>query len=251
MALAAPSAARFHRPPDLRLVEPGVRPIRVVVADPQGLVRAGFRALLEGEDDIEVAGEAADGAAAFALAAEALPDVMLIDVHLPGLDGVEVTRRIGDDPRLDGVRVVILTASETEEDVFGALRAGASGFLLKDTAPGELVETVRTVAAGGALLSPTVTRRLIAEFAAQPAPDRPRPEQLDELTPRELEVLALVATGMSNAEIAEHLVVSPATAKTHVSRTMCKLRARDRAQLVTLAYESGLVVARRTLAAAA
>ena len=218
--------------------------IRIVIADSQALMRAGFRALLEAEEDITVVGEAADGTQAMALAAKICPDVMLMDVGLAALDGLEVARRVADDPRLSAVRTVIVTASETDEAVFGALRAGVSAFLLKDTPPEKLVEAVRTVAAGEALLSPSVTRRLIAEFASQPAPQRPRPEQLEELTPRELEVVALAASGMSNRDIAEHLVVSPATAKTHVSRAMCKLHARDRAQLVILAYESGLVVAR-------
>jgi DNA-binding NarL/FixJ family response regulator len=218
--------------------------IRIVIADSQALMRAGFRALLEAEKDITVAGEAADGTQAMALAARICPDVMLMDVGLPALDGLEVARRVADDPRLSAVRTVIVTATETDEAVFGALRAGVSAFLLKDTPPEKLVEAVRTVAAGEALLSPSVTRRLIAEFASQPVPQRPRPEQLEELTPRELEVVALAASGMSNRDIAEHLVVSPATAKTHVSRAMCKLHARDRAQLVILAYESGLVVAR-------
>jgi DNA-binding NarL/FixJ family response regulator len=213
--------------------------IRVLLADDQALVRAGFRALLDSEDDIEVVGEAGDGIEVLELAADLVPDVVLMDVRMPRLDGIEATRRIAADPRLRRVRVVILTTFETDENVFEALRSGASGFLVKDTEPTALLQAVRVVSAGEALLSPSVTRRLIAEFAAHVAP---RPSvRLDELTEREREVMTLVAAGMSNHEIADRLVVSPATAKTHVSRVMGKLEARDRAQVVVLAYESGLV----------
>ena len=214
--------------------------IRVVLADDQVLVRAGFRSLLDNEDDIEVVAEASDGEEAVALASQAKPDVILMDIRMPNLDGIEATRRIAGDVRLAGVRVVILTTFELDEYVFESLRAGASGFLVKDTEPLELLHGVRVVAAGESLLSPSVTRRLIAEFATR-STERRTLEELDQLTGREREVMALVATGMSNDEIAEQLVVSPATAKTHVSRAMVKLHARDRAQLVVLAYESGLV----------
>lgn len=214
--------------------------IRVVLADDQVLVRAGFRSLLDNEDDIEVVAEASDGDEAIDLASQAKPDVILMDIRMPKLDGIEATRRIAGDDRLAGVKVVILTTFELDEYVFEALRAGASGFLVKDTEPLELLHGVRVVAAGESLLSPSVTRRLIAEFATR-STERKSLEELDQLTGREREVMALVATGMSNDEIAEHLVVSPATAKTHVSRAMVKLHARDRAQLVVLAYESGLV----------
>ena len=214
--------------------------IRVVLADDQVLVRAGFRSLLDNEDDIEVVAEASDGEEAVALASQAKPDVILMDIRMPKLDGIEATRRIAGDVRLAGVRVVILTTFELDEYVFESLRAGASGFLVKDTEPLELLHGVRVVAAGESLLSPSVTRRLIAEFATR-STERRTLEELDQLTGREREVMALVATGMSNDEIAEQLVVSPATAKTHVSRAMVKLHARDRAQLVVLAYESGLV----------
>ncbi|MGH2749944.1 MAG: response regulator [Actinomycetota bacterium] len=219
--------------------------IRVILADDQVLVRAGFRSLLDIEDDIEVVAEASDGAEAIALAGDLLPDVILMDIRMPKLDGIEATRRIANDERLAGVRVVVLTTFEIDEYVFEALRAGASGFLVKDTDPPELLHGVRVVARGDSLLSPRVTRRLIEEFAAGSTERRPLPE-LDELTEREREVMALVATGRTNDEIAEHLVVSPATAKTHVSRTMIKLHARDRAQLVVFAYESGLVKPSRT-----
>ncbi len=214
--------------------------IRVALADDQSLVRAGFRSLLEGEDDIEVVGEAADGESAVRLATELAPDVMLMDIRMPGVDGLEATRRIAHDERLGAVRVVILTTFGLDEYVFEAIRAGASGFLVKDTEPAELVQAVRVVAGGDALLSPSVTRRLIGEFAARAKEPGPA-DGLDELTEREREVVALVAEGLSNDEIAARLFVSPATAKTHVSRAMGKLRARDRAQLVVMAYESGLV----------
>jgi DNA-binding NarL/FixJ family response regulator len=214
--------------------------IRVVLADDQVLVRAGFRALLDAQDDIEVVGEAGDGEEAVRLATELTPDVVLMDVRMPGTDGLAATRRISADGHLAGVRVVILTTFELDEYVFEAIRSGASGFLVKDTEPDELVQAVRVVAGGDALLSPGVTRRLIGEFAAR-AKEPHDAAGLDELTDREQEVPALVADGLSNHEIAERLYVSPATAKTHVSRAMIKLRARDRAQLVVIAYESGLV----------
>ncbi len=214
--------------------------IRVLIADDQELVRAGFRALLDAEDDIEVVGEAADGAAAVTLAAAHVPDVVLMDVRMPELDGIEATRRIAADRRLRDVRIVILTTYETDEYVFDGLRAGASGFLVKDTSPTELLRAVRVVANGEALLAPSVTRRLIADVVSR-APDREPLLGLEELTPREREILGLVGCAMSNDEIAEHLTISKATAKTHVSRIMGKLEARDRAQLVVIAYESGLV----------
>jgi DNA-binding NarL/FixJ family response regulator len=218
--------------------------IRVLIADDQELVRAGFRALLDAEDDIEVVGEAADGAAAVTLAAAHVPDVVLMDVRMPELDGIEATRRIAADRRLRDVRVVILTTYETDEYVFDGLRAGASGFLVKDTSPMELLRAVRVVANGDALLAPSVTRRLIADVVSR-APNLEPPVDLDELTPREREILGLVGSAMSNDEIAERLTISKATAKTHVSRIMGKLEARDRAQLVVIAYESGLVTPSR------
>jgi DNA-binding NarL/FixJ family response regulator len=214
--------------------------IRVLLADDQALVRAGFRALLAAEPDIEVVGEASDGAHAVRLAAQTRPDVILMDIRMPGMDGLEATRRIAADPAQAGTRIVILTTFELDEYVFEALRSGAAGFLVKDTEPVELVRGVRAVAAGDALLSPGVTRRVIEQFAiraASPAPAR----ELAALTDREREVTALVGAGLSNDEIARRLVVSPATAKTHVSRAMVKLGARDRAQLVVFAYEAGLV----------
>jgi DNA-binding NarL/FixJ family response regulator len=214
--------------------------IRVLLADDQALVRAGFRALLDAEDDVEVVGEAADGADAVRLAASLVPDVVLMDIRMPGVDGLDATRRIAADRRLDQVRVVILTTFELDEYVFEALRSGASGFLVKDTEPADLIRGIRAVATGDALLSPSVTRRLIAEFAVR-AKTPPPASTLDVLTEREREVVALAASGLSNEEIAARLVVSPATAKTHVSRAMVKLGARDRAQLVVIAYESGLV----------
>jgi DNA-binding NarL/FixJ family response regulator len=218
--------------------------IRVLIADDQELVRAGFRALLDAEDDILVVAEAADGAAAVRFAAQHVPDVILMDVRMPELDGIEATRRIGADPRLRDVRIVILTTYETDEYVFDGLRAGASGFLVKDTSPTELLRAVRVVAAGEALLAPSVTRRLIADVVSR-APTPEPAAGLDELTPREREILGLVGSAMSNDEIADRLTISKATAKTHVSRIMGKLEARDRAQLVVLAYESGLVTPSR------
>jgi DNA-binding NarL/FixJ family response regulator len=214
--------------------------IRVLLADDQDLVRAGFRALLDAQDDIEVVGEAADGDEAVRLARRERPDVVLMDIRMPGTDGLVATRIIAADERLAGVRIVILTTFELDEYVFEAIRVGASGFLVKNTKPVELLRAVRAVAAGDALLSPSVTRRLIREFAARTR-DAPRTPALDALTDREREVMALVAEGLNNDEIAERLYVSPLTAKTHVSRAMVKLGARDRIQLVVFAYESGLV----------
>jgi DNA-binding NarL/FixJ family response regulator len=214
--------------------------ISVLLADDQVLVRAGFRSLLDSQDDIGVVGEAADGEEALRLAAELKPNVVLMDIRMPGMDGLTATRAIAADDRLSDVRVVILTTFGVDEYVFEALRSGASGFLVKDTEPSELLHAVRVVAAGDALLSPGITRRLIEEFAAH-AKDPRSLVELDQLTEREREVMALVAEGLSNDEIAARLFVSPATAKTHVSRAMVKLRARDRAQLVVIAYESGLV----------
>jgi len=214
--------------------------IRVVLADDQALVRGGFRALLDAQDDITVVGEASSGDEAVALTTRLRPDVVLMDIRMPGSDGLSATRRIGDDPTLAAVRVVILTTFELDEYVFEALRAGASGFLVKDTEPVELLRAVRAVAAGDALLSPSVTRRLIEAFAVHTTDPRSTVE-LDRLTNREREVMTLVAAGLTNDEIAARLFVSPATAKTHVNRAMTKLGARDRAQLVVFAYESGLV----------
>ncbi|MFG2274416.1 response regulator [Streptomyces chartreusis] len=214
--------------------------IRVLLADDQSLVRAGFRALLDAQPDIEVAGEAADGEEALRKVRELRPDVVLMDIRMPVLDGLAATRRITGDDALTGVKVVMLTTFELDEYVFEAIRSGASGFLVKDTEPDELLRAVRAVVEGDALLSPGVTRRLIAEFAAR-SKEPAAAGTLTELTEREREVMALVGIGLSNEEIARRLVVSPLTAKTHVSRTMVKLGARDRAQLVVLAYESGLV----------
>jgi DNA-binding NarL/FixJ family response regulator len=214
--------------------------IGVLLADDQALVRAGFRALLDAEDDIDIVGEATDGAEALELTRSLRPDVVLMDIRMPGTDGLAATRAIVEDESLSEVRIVILTTFELDDYVFEALRAGASGFLVKDTEPVDLIAAVRLVASGEGLLSPSITRRVIEEFAVRAKEPPPSP-QLDELTQREREVMALVGSGLSNEEIAGRLVVSPATAKTHVSRAMVKLGARDRAQLVVFAYEYGLV----------
>jgi DNA-binding NarL/FixJ family response regulator len=214
--------------------------IRVVLVDDQALLRAGFRALIDAEDGIEVVAEASDGREAVDVVSQHVPDVVLMDIRMPGVDGLEATRRITSDPALEGVRIIILTTFDLDEYVFEAVRLGASGFLVKDTEPAELLAGIRAVAAGDALLSPGVTRQLISEFA-----DRSRgavsSAVLEPLTDREREVVALVGEGLNNDEIGARLFMSPATAKTHVSRAMIKLQARDRAQLVVIAYESGLV----------
>ncbi|GAB3158014.1 response regulator transcription factor [Micromonospora sonneratiae] len=213
----------------------------VLIADDQDLIRIGLRSLVESEDDLTVAGEAADGLRAVELARSVRPDVVLMDVRMPGIDGIEATRRIARDPATSATRVIVLTTFELDEYVFDALRYGASGFLIKDTRPVELLRAIRVVAAGEALLSPSVTRRVVREFATRPSRvPRPHP-RLGTLTDREREIVGLVGEGLSNEEIALRLVVSPATARTHVSRAMGKLGARDRAQLVVFAYQSGLV----------
>jgi DNA-binding NarL/FixJ family response regulator len=217
--------------------------IRVLLVDDQRLVRAGFRSILDGEDDIDVVAEAADGREALQAAHDHRPDVVLMDIRMPVLDGLAATRHLLEDPSLTGTKVVILTTFDLDEDVYGALRAGASGFLVKDTEPEELIHAVRVVARGDALLAPSITRRLISEFAARVTRPSAAPA-LDRLTDREREVLSLVAAGLSNDEIARELTLSPATAKTHVSRIMTKTGMRDRAQLVVLAYESGAVTPR-------
>jgi DNA-binding NarL/FixJ family response regulator len=215
--------------------------IRLAIADAHTLVRAGVHALLAAQEDITVVGGASDSDEAVALAQRLRPDLMLMDVALPGIGGLEATRRIVFDLQLVATKVIVLATSERDDHLLGALRAGASSFMVKDTHPAQLLEVVRAVAAGEALLSRTATRRLILEIASQSAPTAELPARFEELTAREREVVALVATGLSNQEIADRLVVSPATAKTHVSRALRKARARDRAHLVALAYESGLV----------
>jgi DNA-binding NarL/FixJ family response regulator len=215
--------------------------IRVLLVDDESLVRAGLRALLEREDDMDVVGEAADGVDALALARRERPDVIVMDVSMPKLDGLEATRRIAVDSELPEVKVLVLTTFATDEHVFEALRSGASGFLLKDTEPADLLRAVRVIARGEALLSPSLMLRVIEEFVSWPQPTHVIPAQLEWLTEREREVLRLVAAGLSNDDIAGRLVISRATARTHVSRAMRKLHAHDRAQLVVIAYESGLV----------
>ncbi|KAA1425145.1 response regulator transcription factor [Mumia zhuanghuii] len=214
--------------------------MRVLLVDDQPLIRTGLRALLDAEDDVDVVAEASNGEEAVALAVELAPDLVLMDVQMPVLDGIEATRQIVADPRLEAVRVVVLTNYGLDQYVFDALRAGASGFLVKDTEPAELVQALRVVSDGDALLSPGVTRQLISEFVARPA-DVVTTEAVGDLTNREREVVALVGRGLSNDEIADLLVVSPTTAKTHVSRAITKTGVRDRAQLVVFAYETGLV----------
>ncbi|MEW2593880.1 response regulator transcription factor [Micromonospora aurantiaca] len=215
--------------------------IRVLIADDQALLRGSFRLLVDSTPGLTTVGEAGTGVEAVALAAEHRPDVVLMDVRMPGMDGIEATRRICGDPAIAGTRVVILTTFDLDEYVYGALRAGASGFLLKDTPPAELLAGIRVVAAGEGLLAPTVTRRLIDEFARRPEPARPLPRRLDGVTEREREVLMLIGRGLSNTELAEQLNLSLATVKTHVGRLLTKLAVRDRAQLVIVAYETGLV----------
>jgi len=217
--------------------------IGVVVVDDQALVRAGFRVLVDSSPDLEVLGDAADGIEAVRIVHEVRPDVVLMDIRMPEMDGIEATRRIVASPEGSDTRILILTTFDLDEYVFDALRAGASGFLLKDTPPADLLEAIRVIAAGNALLAPSVTKTLIAEFAGRAAPLVNSAEVLDAITPREREVLVRVARGRSNAEIAEDLHMSAATAKTHVSRLLAKLGARDRAQLVMIAYESGLTTA--------
>jgi DNA-binding NarL/FixJ family response regulator len=219
--------------------------IRVLLVDDQPLIRSGFRALLDIEDDIEVVAEAADGQQGVAMAREHMPDIALIDIQMPVVDGIEATRRIAADPALTGVHVVILTNYGLDEHVFNALRAGAAGFLVKDIQPEDLLHAIRVAARGDALLAPSITRKLINRYITQPLDTRAA-AGLEELTNREREAVALVAKGLSNDQIAEHMVISPLTAKTHVNRAMTKLHARDRAQLVVLAYESGLVIPHRS-----
>jgi DNA-binding NarL/FixJ family response regulator len=216
--------------------------IRVAIADDQPLVRAGFATMVSYADDLDLVGEADNGTDAVEVAKRVRPDVFLMDIRMPGLDGLEATRRITSDPALAGTRIIMLTTFDLDDYVYEALRGGASGFLLKDARPEDILTAVRVVAAGEALLAPSVTRRLIERFAAQPSPDDQPATALARLTERESEVLVLVAQGLSNAEIANRLYISLFTAKTHVSRILTKLHARDRAQLVMLAYETGLVI---------
>ncbi|NDU71867.1 response regulator [Actinomadura sp. DSM 109109] len=220
---------------------PSPAPVRVLIADDEGLVRSGFRLLLDVEEDIAVVAEATDGARAVELARTTRPDVVLMDIRMPRLDGIQATARITATPGLEDVRILILTTYDTDAYVFEALQAGASGFLLKDAGPAELLYAVRVVAAGEALLAPRVTRRLIGRFAAWHAASEDARDRLAPLTGREREVLALIGRGLSNQEIGAELFISPATARTHVSRMLAKLGARDRAQLVVVAYQTGLV----------
>ena len=215
--------------------------IRVLLAEDQAIVRAGFRALLDAEPDLEVAGEAADGREAVDLTRQLNPDLVVMDVRMPELDGLEATKQITSDPALSSTRILVLTTFELDDYVFGALRAGASGFLLKGGEPADLLSAIRLVAAGEALLAPSVTKRLIEAYIAQPEPDTPTvPHGLEELSARELEILQQVSQGRTNREIADALYLSPLTVKTHVSRILTKLRARDRVQLVVIAYQAGI-----------
>ena len=226
-----------RRPP------PEMTATRVLLAEDQLMVRAGFRALLDSREDIEVVGEAATGTEAIEQATALRPDVVVMDIRMPVMDGLEATRRITGDRALSDTRVLVLTTFELDEYVFGALRAGASGFLLKGGEPADLVHAIRVVAGGESLLAPSVTRRLIETFVSQPQPAaKSEPDGMDELTAREREVLGLIATGLTNAEIADALHLSPLTAKTHVSRILMKLGARDRVQLVVIAYQCGIVL---------
>lgn len=217
--------------------------IRIMLLDDQPLLRSGFRALLDAEDDIKVVAEGANGKEGLALARQHLPDLALVDIQMPVMDGIETTRQIAADPDLAGVRVVILTNYGLDEYVFNALRAGAAGFLVKDIEPVDLLHSVRVAARGDALLAPSITKMLISRYVAQPLDTEVSPK-IEELTNREREAVALAAQGLSNDEIADHMVISPLTAKTHINRAMTKLHARDRAQLVVFAYESGLVTPR-------
>jgi len=218
--------------------------IRLLIADDQALVRSGLRMLVDSADDIAIVGEAANGATAVEMAHELVPDVVLMDIRMPEMDGVEATRLICADPATPGVRVMVLTTFDLDEYVFSALRAGASGFILKDADPDDLLDAIRTVASGETLLAPAVTSRLVAEFVRQPLTGRAVSTDLTDLTEREREVLAAVGRGLSNTEIGAELFISPATVKTHVGRVLQKLGARDRAQLVVIAYETGLVTPR-------
>jgi DNA-binding NarL/FixJ family response regulator len=219
---------------------------RVVIADDQALVRTGFSVIVDSAPDLEVVGQASDGAEAVEVVRTTTPDVVLMDIRMPVMDGLEATRRITGDPATAASRVVILTTFDLDEYVYDALRAGASGFLLKDTLPEDLLAAIRVVGAGDALIAPAITRRLIEEFAHRPEPSEASRKPIAELTDRELEVLGMVARGLSNSELAAELFMSPATAKTHVSRLLTKLHARDRAQLVMIAYETGVAVPRRS-----
>ena len=217
-------------------------PVRVLVADDQALLRGSFRLLVESDPSLRVVGEASDGDEAVQVARQQLPDVVLMDVRMPGTDGIEATRQICADPVTQAVRVLVLTMFDLDAYVYAALRAGASGFLLKDTPPAEVLRGIHTIAAGDALLAPSVTRRLVAEFARQTHHSGPLTTQLDGVTDREREVLTLIARGLSNQEIRDHLHISAGTLKSHVGSLLAKLHARDRAQLVIAAYESGLVM---------
>jgi DNA-binding NarL/FixJ family response regulator len=220
--------------------------VRVLIADDQALVRTGFSIIVGSAPDLEVVAEVGDGAAAVAAVRETSPDVVLMDIRMPMMDGLEATRRITSEPATASSRVVILTTFDLDEYVYEALRAGASGFLLKDTLPEDLLAAIRVVAAGDALIAPAITRRLIEEFAHRPEPSEASRKPVAGLTDREVEVLGMVARGLSNTELAQELFMSPATAKTHVSHLLTKLQARDRAQLVMIAYETGIVVPRRS-----